>query len=120
MKLKIYLFLNLLIVLSCNKKEIAFNKDSWNIKGDIFYRNRAIMANDLLNNHLKSGMKYSQVICLLGNPENFQDIETNQIVYEISTDYGNDIDPIRGKNLIINFSKDSLVTNFKIENWKAY
>jgi hypothetical protein len=76
------------------------------------------MTPDLIKNHLKNGMKYSDVIYILGQPENVQSPKEGEIIYEILVDYGSDIDPISGKNLILNFSKDSTLINSKIESWE--
>jgi hypothetical protein len=117
MKNLIILFF-LLNLVSCTKQEIKFDKDSWNDRDDIFYKNRELMASDLTKNHLKSGMKYSEVISFLGQPENIQSPKDGEIIYELQVEYGSDIDPISGKNLILNFSKDSILSKYKIEDWK--
>jgi hypothetical protein len=76
------------------------------------------MVNDLMANYLHPGMSYNEIIKFLGKPEDYSDSDPNTMAYEISVDYGKDIDPIKGKNLIIAFSKDSVILNFKVEEWK--
>ena len=83
----------------------------------MFYANRNKMVNDLIKNHLKNEMKYSEIINLLGQPENFASKKEGEIIYEIETDYGRNIDPVEGQNLILKFSKDSLLINFYKEDW---
>jgi CO/xanthine dehydrogenase Mo-binding subunit len=43
---------------------------------------------------------------------------TNLISYRIAVDYDNDIDSVSSKDLTFFYSKDSVITSFKIEEWK--
>jgi len=120
MKIKILFLINFLIIIisSCHKSnEMKFDKKYWNERDDMFYANRNKMVNDLIKNHLKNEMKYSEIINLLGQPENFASKKEGEIIYEIETDYGRNIDPVEGQNLILKFSKDSLLINFYKEDW---
>jgi hypothetical protein len=38
--------------------------------------------------------------------------------YPIITDYGSDIDPIYTKSLVLYLNKDSIITHYKVEEWK--
>lgn len=76
------------------------------------------MVNDLMMNYLHKGMRYNEVISLMGQPGNFKDMKENSVCYEIMTYYGLDIDPVENKNLIIEFSNDSTLTDFKLTHWK--
>jgi hypothetical protein len=102
---------------SCGQK---FEKKKWNSKSDvIFYDYREKMVKDLMKNHLKKGMNYKEVIDLLGKPDNGQNTApNNMMIYEIMTDYGWDIDPQKGKDLYIEFTKDSTIKEFRLEEWK--
>jgi hypothetical protein len=73
------------------------------------------MVNDLTKNYKFNGMKYSEVINLLGMP-NFKD--SVSFGYDIIIDYGSDIDPTYTKTLAFTFSKDSIITAFKVNEWK--
>lgn len=108
----------LLIISSCGVDEKNFDKLTWNDRDDIYYANRESMVKDLMENHIKLGMSYEQVIELLGKPENFANMKTNTIGYEIMVDYGWNIDPVEGKNLYFEFSKDSIVIDFQLEHWE--
>ncbi|MGS0747374.1 hypothetical protein [Halpernia sp. GG3] len=103
---------------SCGNQQIKFDKEKWNKRDDIFYAYREKMVADLMENHLKKGMTYKNVISLLGKSENYQNDPTNTIGYEIMVDYGWNIDPQKGKTLYIEFTKDSIVDSIKLEQWK--
>jgi hypothetical protein len=101
---------------SCNMK-IKFDKEKWDEHPDLAfsppYRNK--MLTDLTAHHKLIGLHYSELIEMLGKP-NFSD--SNFIGYTILVDYGSDIDPVYTKNLNFNFSKDSIITSYKIDEWK--
>jgi len=115
MRTKILILISSLLTISCGKSEIKFDKLTWNERDDMFYKNRELMVNDLMKNHLQKGMKYKELIEMLGNPEN---LKPNTIAYEIMTDYGSDIDPVEGKDLYMIFNKDSTLIDFKLKHWK--
>ena len=54
------------ILASCNNQQIKFDKEKWNERNDMFYANREKMVIDLMENHLKKGMTYKEVMNLLG------------------------------------------------------
>jgi len=107
-----------IILMSCGVKDKKFDKATWNDREDMFYVNRESMVNDLMKNHLYKGMSYQELIGLIGKPENFGNLGNNKIGYEIYVDYGWDIDPIKGSNLLIELSKDSTVIGYKLEKWE--
>ena len=96
-------------------QQAEFNKSDWRIKDDMVYPNRKKMIKDLTGNHKLVGLRYSQLIELLGQP-NFKDSTT--LTYTVDEDYGRDIDPVYIKNLIFSFSLDSNITSFNIEEIK--
>ena len=77
------------------------------------YRNK--MLKDLTSNYKLVGLKHSEIVNLLGDP-NFSD--SSSFAYEVIEDYGSDIDPVYTKNLDFEFGKDSIITAFKIAEWK--
>ena len=101
---------------SCSNEE-KFNKEKWNERTDPAFPPpyRKTMLKDLTTNHKLVGLKYSQLIELLGEP-NFNN--TNSLAYKVIEDYGHDIDPVYTKNLDFTFSKDSVITSFKVDEWK--
>lgn len=111
------LFLGLLFSSCTNNKEIKFDKDKWAHQIDTEFpsTDRKKMLKDLSANYRLTGIKYSQLIDLLGSP-NSED--SSSISYTIIVDYGNDIDPVYTKVLKFFFLKDSIITSFKIVDWR--
>lgn len=103
---------------SCNN-EIKFDKVKWDEQPDLAftppYRNK--MLKDLTTNYKLEGLKYSEIISLLGAP-NFHDIASASFGYDIVVEYGLDIDPIYSKTLDFTLSKDSVIASFKVNEWK--
>ena len=97
---------------------MEFEKSKWNERFDGFYEYRENMVQDLMENHLQKGMDLKKVVKLLGEPDNSQNRRENEIIYEIMVDYGWNIDPMKGKELYIEFDKDSIITNYRIEHWE--
>lgn len=112
------LIVMVLFVVSCGTKEKNFEKSAWDEEIDGYYINRESMVNDLMTKHLHIGMSYKDLTALVGPPENFGNLKQNTIGYEIMVDYGWDIDPVEGKTLYIELSKDSTVIGYKLEHWK--
>ncbi len=97
---------------------MKFEKSKWEKSFDEFYEYRKNMVQDVMENHLKKGMKLKKVIELLGKPRNYQNENNFEIVYEITVNYGKNIDPIESKELYIEFNKDSTIIDFKLKHWK--
>lgn len=116
--IKLIYILVIFILTSCNNQQIKFDKEKWNERNDMFYANREKMVIDLMENHLKKGMTYKEVMNLLGTSESYQNDPPNTIVYEIMVDYGWNIDPQKGKTLYIEFTNDSIVKEIKLDEWK--
>jgi hypothetical protein len=106
-----------LLLSSCNNKEIKFDKSKWNEQTDPLFPSsyRLKMLTDLTSNYKLVGFTYSQLIELLGMPDNK---DSSSLSYKIVVDYGHDIDPVYTKNLDFIFSKDSVITSFKVDEWK--
>jgi outer membrane protein assembly factor BamE (lipoprotein component of BamABCDE complex) len=115
--LMILTFIFSLCFISCEVEQNKFDKNTWNDMDDIMYANRESMISDLMTNNLRQGMTYMEVVELLGKPENYANIKSNTIGYEIMVDYGWNIDPVKGKTLYIEFTNDSKVNDFKLEEW---
>ena len=108
----------LFLLTSCGVKEMEFDKSKWNKRFDGFYEYRENMVQDLMENHLEKGMEIKKVIELLGEPGNYHNKKENEIIYEIMVDYGWNIDPMEGKELHIEFDKDSILTNYNLVHWE--
>ena len=117
-RVKFYSIFLISVLASCGNQQMEFDKKKWNERDDIFYVYREKMATDLMKNHLKIGMTMNDVLNHLGNSENHQNNSPNTIGYEIMVDYGWNIDPQNGKTLFIEFTNDSVVKNFRLDEWK--
>jgi hypothetical protein len=116
--LTILTFIFSLFFASCGTKQKKFDKNTWNEMDDIMYANRESMVTDLMKNHLRQRMTFKEVVELIGKPESYANIKSNTIAYEIMVDYGWNIDPVKGKTLYIELTNDSIVKDFKLEEWK--
>lgn len=122
-----WLFIGLMgfVLTSCVNNQIPFSQKAWN-EWDGYYDYRKLVIDDLLKNHLHKGMLYQDVIDLLGKSYSTnsdtcaQDTTTSiEIEYEVEVKTKfSDIDPVGGSYLKIIFGKDSLITNYKVIEWK--
>src|SRR4051794_275781 len=86
------------LLFSCNNiQQEKFDKVNWYRPADPAFppSHRKNMLKDLTTNYKLTGIKYSELINLLGEP-NF--IDSSSFGYEVDVDYGHDIDPIYIKN----------------------
>jgi hypothetical protein len=100
-----------------NNQQIKFDKEKWNEQTDPLFPSpyRPKMLTDLTSNYKLVGYNYSQLIELLGIPD-YKD--SSSLSYKVAVDYGHDIDPVYTKNLDFTFSKDSIITSVKVDEWK--
>jgi hypothetical protein len=110
----LYLFIN-----GCNdtSKSETFDKTKWTDLGKLGSADKVLMAEDLIKTHKLIGLTNKQMFQLLGSPANYMD--TTKTYYELATVY-DVIDPVSGKNLIIQFNKDSVIISAKIEEWHKH
>jgi hypothetical protein len=98
------------LLLSCQEK---FDRNKWRIKDDLEYPYRENMVRDLTQGHKLIGLKYSQVIDLLGQPNLDED---SVLSYDLYIDYGVE-DVQYAKYLKINLVADT-VSSFRVEEWQ--
>jgi hypothetical protein len=120
---KIPLIITLLLLFasinSCNDitKSEKFDQKKWKHYGGFDGPDRDLMAEYLIKTHKLIGLTNKQMLQLLGPPANYTD--TTKTYYELATEY-DVIDPVSGKNLIIQFNKDSLITHAEIQKWHKH
>ena len=107
----------LVLLISCEQKQVKFEEKKWKTRNDIDYNHREFMIQDLKENYLKPEMKYNDVEKLLGGNYNERSEDSIQLQYEIYTDFGTDIDPVETKTFIANFNSDSVLVNMRIDHW---
>jgi hypothetical protein len=103
------------LTIACTERK--FEKIGWTSKTDPNFppSEREAMLNDLLTSHKLVGLKYTDVIALLGVPD---EVDSSLMSYEIEIDYGSDIDPIYTKDLYLFITRDSLIRSYEIKEWK--
>jgi hypothetical protein len=107
----------LTFIFSSCQNQHKFDKQEWGKIGDLMtFPNRKHMIDDLVHNNKLKRRKYNYIIDLLGQPQSSFD-SSGCIAYEIDIDYGVE-DPVYSKTLIIQFSKDSIVSAYRINEWK--
>ena len=104
-----------ILLYSCEKK---FEKVGWSDFTDPGFppADRQSMLNDLLLSHTLTGMRYSDIIALLGRPDHE---DSTHLTYKIEVDYGFDIDPVYTRDLIMMMDNDSVVTSIEVREWRS-
>lgn len=110
---------------ACSDKSVPFDRKGWDA-WDCHYYSRKYMIRDLMDNRLKAGMTYRDVTDLLGESFHLDSdapVSENAlpcISYEIDAQYRfHDIDPYKGKELLIRFGKDSTVVCYELIEWES-
>jgi hypothetical protein len=112
--MKLFSIFILLLLIACNQTK--FEKSKWLYEEDMEYPYRKSMVKDLTTNYQLKGLSYKQLIALLGEPGNITG-DSNEIYYPIIEEY-DVIDPIHSIDLAIRFNNDSIISNWKINEWK--
>jgi len=113
---KIFILITVICAACKQPTQIKFDRVKW-WDGDLeMYPYRDAMLNDLLKHNLK-GMTYKELTNFVGEPNRW-DSNIDSPYYPIITDYGSDIDPVYTKSLVLYLNKDSIITHYKIEEWK--
>ena len=104
MKERTIFFLILSLIFSCNTK---FEKEKWQNGIEYDYPYREKMLNDLLNNYDLKGKNLSEIIKLLGNPNDFCDHNQYELSYRIKLidKPESEFSEIKVKSLILKLDK---------------
>lgn len=102
-------------ITSCNRQQ-KFTRELWSYGDGLDYPSRKGILDDLLANHKIKGLNHYQVIQLLGSPQ-YRDTANFKYSYQIEDtgiNYNPKKNPVYIKNLVLYFSKDSIVTKTEV------
>ena len=116
----IIIILVLILVVGIYKStcQMEFSKDKWSYKNDMEYSFRPRLYKDLIKNYKLIGLKYNELVDLLGLPESDYETGDSIVFYDIQTKYGYHIDPINCVTLKFYLTNDSIVNNYQINKYK--
>ncbi len=85
--------------------------------GELDDSERVLMAKDIVKTKKLIGLTNKQMLQLLGPPEN----DTTATWYRLKEE-GEMLspDPVSGKDLIVKFNKDSVITSAEIKEWHKH
>jgi outer membrane protein assembly factor BamE (lipoprotein component of BamABCDE complex) len=114
-RLIVSLFCLLVFATACNRPQ-KFTRELWSYGDGLDYSSRKFVIDDLMANHKIVGLNHYQVIQLLGSP---QQRDTLKFIYSYQIEdtgikYNPKKEPVYTKNLLVYFSKDSIVTKTQI------
>ncbi|MEO5775708.1 MAG: hypothetical protein ABIQ27_02315 [Flavobacterium sp.] len=116
----LFLLLTILMIQACQKKvecvtKLKFDKSLWlkNQQKDC-YRDREKMLYDLLDNYKIKGLKYPEIVKLLGNAEIESTSHSKSIKYIVSTENDSTIEQNYYKELIIFLDRDSIAESVMV------
>ena len=91
--MKFFFLLLVIVGMSSCKRQEKFDKKKWSQIGDVMtFPHRKYMVEDLIKSYPLKGMRYKEILLLLGPPQG-TDSEF-EIFYDVEVEYGTDIDPI--------------------------
>jgi outer membrane protein assembly factor BamE (lipoprotein component of BamABCDE complex) len=96
----------------CHRSD-KFDRQKWSYGDGLEYPQRNDLVDDLVKNHHLKGLTYRQVIDSLGRPQSRDTLILSYQIMDNSYEY-NRKKPIHKKNLILYFSKDSVVTRIEV------
>ncbi|HCW07006.1 MAG TPA: hypothetical protein DGG95_06540 [Cytophagales bacterium] len=108
-------FLLVIIVAACSNNNTPFEKKGWLEKKNFLYTKREFMVSDLMVNYKFKGMKTKQLFEMLGKPDSG---DPNKFYYTITETLEQNIDPVYIKSLVFIVNVDSVITDYKVEEFK--
>lgn len=94
-------------------KHNKFTRANWDYGDGLDFPLRNEILEDLLQNHHIKGLNYRQVIDSLGSPQRRDSLKFTYQILDNSYEFGRKA-PLHKKNLIVYFSKDSVVVRTEI------
>jgi hypothetical protein len=111
-RLLLLIFLPLLLIgFGCKQK---FNRTGWDNGDGLYYPERDAMLDNLLKEHPLKGLKYQEMVALLGKP---RENDSVSVYYNVKVKF-DPVNPIYAKDLVCYFNKDSVITRITIKEWK--
>jgi|GEM_PF-5355340 len=114
------LLLMILTLYACQKKvecvtKMKFDKSLWlkNQKRDC-YRDREKMLYNFLDTHKIKGLKYSEIVKLLGTTEIVSTSHSTHLRYIVTTKKDSTIEKKYSTELLISLDKDSIVQSYMV------
>src|SRR3954470_17433891 len=107
----IFVILLLVVLCACNRPQ-KFTREAWRYSDGMNFPSRDNILPDLLANHPLKGLSHYKLQQLLGTPQT-SDNSKFIYIYEIENtgyNYNPKKKPVHIKNLLVYFSKDSIVT----------
>ena len=105
------------IVQYFNQRPIDFNKQVWLNELAPDYSTRFRMVEDLIKRYKLTGMKREELVNLLGQPENYTDVDSASAYYLLKEKY-DVIDPISIDHLVLLFDSTGHIREYKIKHWE--
>ena len=97
---------------------MPFDSVRWRRERVVFESDvRERMAADLVRRRVLAGLSRSEVIALLGEGEITDGNPPGALIYSIREDFGHDIDPVGGANLVISFGPQDIVNTTQTVEW---
>jgi outer membrane protein assembly factor BamE (lipoprotein component of BamABCDE complex) len=90
-----------------------FDRQKWSYGDGLEYPLRDEIVDDLMQNHHIKGLTFDQVIDSLGSPQRRDSLKFTYQILDNSFEFAQK-SPIRKKNLIVYFNKDSVAVKFEI------
>ena len=119
-KRTLVLLLTILTFYACQKKvecvtKLKFDKSLWlkNQQKDC-YRDREKMLYDFLDTHKIKGLKYSEIVKLLGTTEIVSTSHSTYLKYIVTTKKDSTIEKKYSTELLISLDKDSIAESYMV------
>jgi hypothetical protein len=101
-----------------NQMPLTFDKNKWLNERFPDYSTRYRMVKDLTRQYRLVGMTRTDIIGLLGEPDNFSSTNQNEMQYCLQEKYSTDIDPVSSDHLVLYFDETGRLRGYKINHYE--